>query len=82
MPPTTLAEPAADAGLADPEELGSDLLLIDGANARVVHSGDHDAMRRGRWAAARLIVIARTPSGPAVCTPGTMVPEDDENTEH
>ncbi|MGI5440357.1 hypothetical protein ACQEV4_24100 [Streptomyces shenzhenensis] len=45
-------------------------------------SGDHDVMRRAGRAAARLIVTARTPSGPAACTPGTMVPEDDENTEH
>ncbi|WP_183154914.1 hypothetical protein [Streptomyces shenzhenensis] len=45
-------------------------------------SGDHDAMERPRRAAARLIVTARAPSGPAVYTPGTMVPEDDENTEH
>ncbi|MER7789585.1 hypothetical protein [Streptomyces sp. NPDC097640] len=42
----TLSGLAAEAGLPDPEELGSDLLLlIDGANARVLISGDHDAMR-------------------------------------
>ncbi|MEV6591911.1 TetR/AcrR family transcriptional regulator [Streptomyces acidicola] len=67
---TTLADLAAEAGLADPEELGSDLLLlIDGANARVVHSGDRDAMRRAGSAAARLVAAARTPSTPS--TPAT-----------
>lgn len=65
----TLARLAAEAGLADPGELGSDLLLlIDGANARVVVADDRTAMRRARSAAARLISCARPPgttSGPA-----------------
>ncbi|MEU8974509.1 TetR/AcrR family transcriptional regulator [Streptomyces monashensis] len=75
---TTLAELAADAGLADPEELGSDLLLlIDGANARVVHSGDHTAMRRAGSAAARLIAAARTPSGRDASAPDTSTPKND-----
>ncbi|MEV7389074.1 MULTISPECIES: TetR/AcrR family transcriptional regulator [unclassified Streptomyces] len=75
---TTLAGLAADAGLADPEELGSDLLLlIDGANARVVHSGDHTAMRRAGSAAARLIAAARTPRGQDASAPDTRTPKND-----
>ncbi|MGO4418792.1 TetR/AcrR family transcriptional regulator [Streptomyces sp. MCAF7] len=80
---TTLAELAADAGLADPEELGSDLLLlIDGANARVVHSGDRTAMRRAGSAAARLVAAARPPSArpPSGCdasAPDIRTPEND-----
>lgn len=66
---STLAALAAEAGLADPDELGSQLLLlIDGANARVVVAGDHDAMRLAARAAAMLISEARrgeTPSGAA-----------------
>lgn len=61
---TTLARLAADAGLVDPEGLGFDLLLlIDGANARVVVADDRTAMRRARSAAARLIECARSPGG-------------------
>lgn len=58
----TLAAVAADAGLHDPEELGADLLLlIDGANARVVAADDRTAMRRARAVAARLVDCARGP---------------------
>ena len=58
----TLARLAAEAGLSEPDELGSDLLLlIDGANARVVVADDRTAMRRARSAAARLIAFARPP---------------------
>ncbi|MEU6611822.1 TetR/AcrR family transcriptional regulator [Streptomyces shenzhenensis] len=56
----TLAWLAADAGLTDPEGLGFDLLLlIDGANARVVVADDRTAIRRARGAAARLVFCAR-----------------------
>lgn len=59
----TLARLAADAGLSDPDGLGSDLLLlIDGANARVVVAGDRSAMSRARSAAARLLSCARIPA--------------------
>jgi AcrR family transcriptional regulator len=51
----TLARLAAEAGLSDL------LLLIDGANARVVVADDRSAMRRARSAAARLIAFARPP---------------------
>jgi AcrR family transcriptional regulator len=58
----TLARLAAEAGLSEPDELGSDLLLlIDGANARVVVADDRTAMRRTRSVAARLIAFARPP---------------------
>lgn len=58
----TLARLATEAGLSEPDELGSDLLLlIDGANARVVVTDDRTAMRRARSAAARLIACARPP---------------------
>jgi hypothetical protein len=47
---------ARQAVAPDPEELGYALLmLIDGANARVVVAGDRTAMRRAGAAAARLI---------------------------
>jgi AcrR family transcriptional regulator len=47
---------AMQAGLREPEELGFALLmLIDGANARVVVAGDRAAMHRARAAAARLM---------------------------
>jgi AcrR family transcriptional regulator len=62
----TMAALAAEAGLSEPKELGSDLLLlVDGANARVVVADDRTAMRRARSAAARLISCAR----PAAPTP-------------
>ncbi|MEV0400219.1 TetR/AcrR family transcriptional regulator [Actinoallomurus sp. NPDC050550] len=52
----TLTSLARQAGAPDPEELGFALLmLIDGANARVVVAGDRTAMRRARAAAARLM---------------------------
>ncbi|WP_214412461.1 TetR family transcriptional regulator C-terminal domain-containing protein [Sphaerisporangium fuscum] len=52
----TLVELAAQAGLARPDELGyALLLLIDGANARVVVDGDRTAMLRARSVAATLI---------------------------
>jgi AcrR family transcriptional regulator len=62
----TMAALAAEAGLSEPKELGSDLLLlVDGANARVLVADDRTAMRRARSAAARLISCAR----PAAPTP-------------
>jgi hypothetical protein len=49
---TALAE---QAGLEQPEDVGyALLLLIDGANARVVVEGDRSAMRRAKAAAARI----------------------------
>ncbi|MFI9839112.1 TetR/AcrR family transcriptional regulator [Nonomuraea sp. NPDC051941] len=55
----TLATLAGQAGLARPEEVGDALLLlIDGANARVVVDDDRTAMLRARAAAARLIGVA------------------------
>lgn len=64
---STLTALAAEAGLADPDELGLQLLLlIDGANARVVVADDRSAMRLAGRAAAKLIAQARrgeTPSG-------------------
>jgi AcrR family transcriptional regulator len=52
----TLTALARQAGLDEPEELGFALLmLIDGANARVVVADDRTAMRRARTAAARLL---------------------------
>ncbi|MEU7836959.1 MULTISPECIES: TetR/AcrR family transcriptional regulator [unclassified Nonomuraea] len=51
-----LTELAEQAGLADPDGLGyAFLLLIDGANARVVVDGDRSAMLRAKAAAARMI---------------------------
>lgn len=51
------------AGLKDPAELGSDLLLvIDGANARVVVANDRSAMTKARNAAERLIRSAQPTS--------------------
>lgn len=51
-----LSELAAQAGLDDPDEIGyALLLLIDGANARVVVDGDRGAMLRAKAAAARMI---------------------------
>ncbi|MFJ8604733.1 hypothetical protein ACIREM_39745 [Streptomyces shenzhenensis] len=54
-----------------------DLLLIDGANARVVQSGDRTAMRRAGSAAARLIAAARTPRGRDTSVPDTSTPKYD-----
>lgn len=57
---STLTALSAQAGLADPEELGNALLLlIDGAHARVLVMGDHGEMSRTRATADRLI----NPSG-------------------
>ncbi|WP_433442940.1 TetR/AcrR family transcriptional regulator [Nonomuraea sp. CA-141351] len=53
---STLTRLAAEAGLPRPEEVGFGLLLlIDGANARVVVDGDRTAMRRAKQVAARMI---------------------------
>jgi AcrR family transcriptional regulator len=55
----TLAELAEQAGLDRPEEVGyALLLLIDGANARVVVDDDRTAMLRAKTTAARLIGVA------------------------
>ena len=52
----TLVQLARRAGIAAPEEIGfALLLLIDGANARVVVDGDRSAMRRAKAVAARVI---------------------------
>ena len=52
----TLTELADDAGLDRPRDLGDALLLlIDGANVRVVVTGDTTAMRRARAVAAQII---------------------------
>lgn len=54
----TLTELAERAGLHRPEEVGyALLLLIDGANARVVVDDDRQAMLRAKAAAARLIGV-------------------------
>ena len=63
---STLAALAAEAGLSEPDELGSDLLLlIDGANVRVVVPGDRTAMRRAGVVAGRLITHAAPTAQPA-----------------
>ncbi|MFJ5841579.1 hypothetical protein ACIQGO_33380 [Streptomyces shenzhenensis] len=54
-----------------------DLLLIDGANARVVQSGDCTAMRRAGSAASRLMAAARTPCGRDTSIPDTSTPKYD-----
>lgn len=65
-----LAGLATEAGLTNPDELGSDLLLlVDGANARVVVADDRAAMRRARSVAARLISSARPPGSSAQAAP-------------
>jgi len=47
---------AGEAGLDRPADVGyAMLLLVDGANARVVVDGDRAAMRRARTVAARLV---------------------------
>lgn len=47
---------ATEAGLADPRQVGSELLmLVDGANARVVVTGDRTAMLQAKAAAAKLV---------------------------
>ncbi|MEV0388065.1 hypothetical protein [Nonomuraea sp. NPDC050643] len=54
-----LAELAEQAGLDRPEEVGyALLLLIDGANARVVVDDDRTAMLRAKATAAMLIGVA------------------------
>lgn len=69
----TLARLASEAGLVDPQGLGSDLLmLIDGANARVVVADDRTAIRRARGAAARLVFCARV-LGPEAQSTGEPV---------
>ncbi|MDQ1029469.1 AcrR family transcriptional regulator [Streptomyces umbrinus] len=70
----TLTHLAVEAGLTDPQGLGSDLLLlIDGANARVVVADDRTAIRRARGAAARLVFCARV-LGPEVQPSGEPAP--------
>jgi hypothetical protein len=55
-----LAGLAAEAGLSRPERLGADLmLLVDGANARVLVDGDLDAAHDARRVAAILIDVSR-----------------------
>lgn len=50
---------AQEAGAGDPDELGyALLLLLDGANARMVVEGERDAAARARRAAERLIDAA------------------------
>jgi AcrR family transcriptional regulator len=61
----TLAGLAAEDGLPDPDWWGSALaLLIDGANARVVVTGDTSAILDARSVAATLIAAARATPGP------------------
>lgn len=51
-----LADLAEQAGVDHPQEVGNALLLlIDGANARVVVTGDRTAMNQAKKAAARLV---------------------------
>jgi AcrR family transcriptional regulator len=51
-----LAGLAAEAGMADPERAGSDLmLLIDGANSKMTIDGDRGAAGRARRMAATLL---------------------------
>ncbi len=55
-----LAGLAAEAGLPEPERLGADLmLLVDGANARVLVDGDLEAARDARRL-AELLIDAQT----------------------
>ncbi|WP_345359505.1 helix-turn-helix domain-containing protein [Actinoallomurus liliacearum] len=69
----TLTALARQAGLREPEELGFALLmLIDGANARVVVADDRTAMRRARSAAARLVGQTEEPDIDPATTRRTM----------
>jgi AcrR family transcriptional regulator len=55
------AELAASDGLPDPDRWGSSLmLLLDGANARVITTGDTSAIADARSTAAALIAAAHT----------------------
>lgn len=55
---------ATEAEVATPDELGEQLLmLVEGANARVLVEGDLDATVRARRAAEALIGAARRPPG-------------------
>lgn len=55
---------AAEAGLDEPEQVGSELLmLIDGANARVVVTGDRSAMLQAKQAARKVINASLPPRG-------------------
>jgi AcrR family transcriptional regulator len=81
---STLAELAAADGLADPGQWGSTLmLLVDGANARVITTGDRTAMSEARRVAETLINTARTtdpaaaaakPAAPTAPTAATATP--------
>jgi hypothetical protein len=54
----TLARLAGQAGIDHADDLADALLmLIDGANARVVTTGDRAAMHRAKTVAARLIGV-------------------------
>lgn len=65
---STLAELAAADGLDDPQQWGSALMfLADGANARVITTGDRTAMSEARRVAATMIDAAR-PSAAASTT--------------
>jgi AcrR family transcriptional regulator len=67
----TLTGLADDAGLDQPGDLADALLLlIDGANARVVTVGDTTAIHRAKAAAARLIGAARQVNGRPASRPG------------
>lgn len=56
---------AAQASLNEPGQVGSELLmLIDGANARVVVTGDRSAMLQAKEA-ARKVILASAPAGSA-----------------
>lgn len=55
----TFTELARQAGRADPEELGLALLmLVDGANARMVVDGDRTAIHAAKKAAAQLLEVS------------------------
>ena len=62
----TLADLAGQAGLDQPSEVADALLLlIDGANTRVLITGDTTAMGRAKAAAIRLIGVADMETGQA-----------------
>ena len=63
----TLTTLARQAGLPEPEELGfAFMMLIDGANARVVVAGDRTAIHRAKSAAARLMAAGESANESAI----------------
>ncbi|MGC2941026.1 MULTISPECIES: TetR/AcrR family transcriptional regulator [unclassified Brevibacterium] len=66
---TTLADLAAADGLGEPQRWGSALMfLVDGANARVITTGESTAMSEARQVAATMIDAARQSAAAATST--------------